>query len=148
MIAAIYGRKSTKQEGVADEAKSVTRQVDNARAFATSKGWTVADQHVYVDDGVSGAEFERRPGFMRLLAALEPTPPFEVLIVSDRKSLGRESYETGYRCQGRSNIRPPWRRNTRPSRSGSEFLNAAMRRRGQDAGAAGGWRAFLLCSRR
>ena len=51
-------------------------------------------------------------------------------------------------CQGRSNIRPPWRRNTRPSRSGSEFLNAAMRRRGQDAGAAGGWRAFLLCSRR
>ena len=29
-----------------------------------------------------------------------------------------------------------------------EWLNAAVRRRGQDAGAAAGWRAFLLCSRR
>jgi DNA invertase Pin-like site-specific DNA recombinase len=73
--------------------------VDNARAFAASKGWTVADQHVYVDDGISGAEFERRPGFMRLLAALEPSPSYEVLIVSERKSLGRESYETGYRIK-------------------------------------------------
>jgi hypothetical protein len=30
MIAAIYARKSTEQNGVADEAKSVTRQVDHA----------------------------------------------------------------------------------------------------------------------
>ena len=29
-----------------------------------------------------------------------------------------------------------------------EWLKAAVRRRGQDAGAAAGWRAFLLCSRR
>ena len=29
-----------------------------------------------------------------------------------------------------------------------EWLNAAVRRRGQDAGVAAGWRAFLLCSRR
>jgi len=40
MIAAIYARKSTEQNGVADEAKSVTRQIDNARAYATKKGWT------------------------------------------------------------------------------------------------------------
>jgi site-specific DNA recombinase len=55
MIAAIYARKSTKQDVDAD-AKSVTRQIDNARAFAASKGWTVLDEWVFADDGVSGAE--------------------------------------------------------------------------------------------
>jgi hypothetical protein len=37
-IAAIYARKSTEQTGVADEQKSVARQVENARAFAAAKG--------------------------------------------------------------------------------------------------------------
>ena len=32
MIAAIYARKSTEQTGVADEARSVTRQIEHARA--------------------------------------------------------------------------------------------------------------------
>ncbi len=94
--AAIYARKSTEQQGVADEVKSVTRQVDNARAFAATKGWTVDDAHVFVDDGKSGAEFERRPGLQRLLQLLQPRPPFSVLIVSEQKSLGRETLETGY----------------------------------------------------
>jgi hypothetical protein len=35
MIAAIYARKSTDQSAVADEAKSVTRQIDHATAYAT-----------------------------------------------------------------------------------------------------------------
>src|SRR5258705_5997968 len=94
MIAAIYARKSTDQN-VADEAKSVTRQVENARAFAATKGWTVADAHVYIDDGISGAEFEKRPGFMRLMGTL-PRPPFTVLVVSERKTIGREMSQTGY----------------------------------------------------
>ena len=51
-------------------------------------------------------------------------------------------------CQGRSKIRPPWRRKTRPLGSGVEWRNAAVRRGRQDAGVAAGWRAFLLCSRR
>ena len=65
MIAAIYARKSTDQTGVADEQKSVARQIDHARQYASRKGWTVADEHVYVDDGISGAEFANRPGFLR-----------------------------------------------------------------------------------
>ena len=92
--AAIYARKSTDQM-VADEAKSVTRQVENARAFAIDKGWTVADAHVFVDDGISGAEFANRPGLQRLLALL-PRPPFTRLIVSEQKSIGREMSETGW----------------------------------------------------
>jgi DNA invertase Pin-like site-specific DNA recombinase len=46
MIAAIYARKSTDQN-IADEEKSVTRQVEHARAYAARKGWTVAEEHVY-----------------------------------------------------------------------------------------------------
>jgi DNA invertase Pin-like site-specific DNA recombinase len=60
VIAAIYARKSTEQN-VPDDAKSVTRQVELARAFAASKGWRVADEHVYIDDAVSGAEYVKRP---------------------------------------------------------------------------------------
>ncbi len=94
--AAIYARKSTDQNGVADEARSVTRQVEHAKAYAVKKGWTVADEYVYVDDGISGAEFTNRPGYMRLLNALKPRAPFEVLIVSELSRVGREQFETGY----------------------------------------------------
>jgi hypothetical protein len=38
MIAAIYARKSTEQNGVGDEEKSVTRQIEHAKAYATKKG--------------------------------------------------------------------------------------------------------------
>jgi hypothetical protein len=68
MTAAIYARKSNDQTGVADDAKSVTRQIDHARQYATGKGWVVADGHIYVDDGICGAEFANRPGFVRLTA--------------------------------------------------------------------------------
>ena len=70
MIAAIYARKSTDQSGTDAEAKSVTRQVDHAKGYAAQKGWVVADEHVYVDDGISGAEFAKRPDFLRLMNAL------------------------------------------------------------------------------
>ena len=67
MIAAIYARKSTEQAGIADDQKSVARQVDHARRYAIAKGWTVDDAHIYVDDGISGAEFANRPGSLRLM---------------------------------------------------------------------------------
>jgi DNA invertase Pin-like site-specific DNA recombinase len=72
MIAAIYARKSTEQPGVAEDQRSVTRQVEHARNYAERKGWQVAEEHIYVDDGISGAEFKNRPGLVRLLNALQP----------------------------------------------------------------------------
>ena len=54
MIAAIYARKSTEQLGVADEQKSVARQVDHARHYAAREGWTVEESCIYVDDGSAG----------------------------------------------------------------------------------------------
>lgn len=96
MIAAIYARKSTEQTGVADEQKSVARQVDHARAYAVGKGWRIDDAAVYVDDGISGAEFANRPGFLRLMNGLKPRAPFQVLIMSEVSRLGREQIETAY----------------------------------------------------
>jgi len=96
MIAAVYARKSTEQNGVPDEAKSVSRQVENARSFAQSKGWTVDDRYIFVDDGISGAEFDKRPGLQRLLQLLKPKAPFGELVVAEQKALGRESFETNY----------------------------------------------------
>lgn len=95
MIAAVYARKSTEQN-TNDEEKSVARQIDHARAYATRNGWTVVDEHTYVDDGISGAEFIKRPGFLRQMNALKPGAPFQVLIMSEESRLGREQIETAY----------------------------------------------------
>jgi DNA invertase Pin-like site-specific DNA recombinase len=96
MIAAIYARKSTDQSGVSDDQKSVARQIEHAHAFAASKGWTIGDEYVFVDDGISGAEFATRPGFLRLMNSLKPRAPFQILIMSEESRLGREAIETAY----------------------------------------------------
>ena len=96
MIAAIYARKSTEQYGVIDDQKSVARQVEHGHAYAASKGWRVLDEAVFVDDGISGAEFANRPGFLRLMNTLKPQPAFDVLIMSEESRLGREAIETAY----------------------------------------------------
>jgi site-specific DNA recombinase len=96
MIAAIYARKSTDQSAVADEAKSVTRQIAHAKAYADRKGWTVPETYLFVDDGISGAEFANRPGFVRLMAALKPRPPFQVLIMSEESRLNGRPSKTAY----------------------------------------------------
>ena len=62
MIVAIYARKSTEQSGVADEQKSVTRQIQHARQYAERKGWIVADEHVYVDVEFPGPSSPLGPG--------------------------------------------------------------------------------------
>jgi site-specific DNA recombinase len=96
MIAAIYARKYTEQNGVGDEEKSVTRQIEHAEAYAAQKRWAVYDEHIYVDDGISGAEFVKRPGFLHLMNTLKPKPPFQVLIMSEESQFGREQIETAY----------------------------------------------------
>ncbi len=96
MIAAIYARKSTIQTGVSEDARSVERQKVRAVDYASRRGWTVAPEYIFEDDGISGAEFERRPGFQRLKKALEGRSPFRFLVVMDESRLGRESIETAH----------------------------------------------------
>lgn len=95
MIAAIYARKSTDQSDRHEDAKSVTRQVEAGKESAATEGWAVTKAaHIYQDDNISGAEFDR-PGLTRLLHDLSQKPvPFQWLVVMDESRLGRESWET------------------------------------------------------
>jgi len=92
-VAAAYLRKSTDEGDKSPDAKSVARQRERAEQFATSKGWRLDDRYVYVDDGISGSEFVKRPGLQRLLAACDD-PPFEALIVMEQSRLGRDTVRT------------------------------------------------------
>ena len=102
MRAAIYARKSNEEKEKNPANKSVHLQVEEARRYAEKKGWTVSEEHIYFDDGVSGADFGTRRGFGRLLASLpkrgsRQNPPFDVLIMSELSRLGRDVDRTpGY----------------------------------------------------
>jgi site-specific DNA recombinase len=96
MRAAIYVRKSTAQDNVPEDARSVVHQDQRCRAFIAQQGWTFLDAHVYVDDAVSGAVFDR-PGLRCLMDAVERRPrPFDVLVMHAEDRLGRDVVETGY----------------------------------------------------
>ena len=90
MKCAIYARKSQDDGG-----DSTTRQIEHAQAYAEKKGWTISPEHIYVDDNVSGAVFDR-PGLIRLIDTLTPSPPYQALVVSEVSRLGREILETGF----------------------------------------------------
>jgi site-specific DNA recombinase len=94
MIAAIYARKSNEQTGVSEEARSVARQVMRCRECADRHRWTIAEDHIYVDDGISGADFTARAAFLRLMNPLKPKPRFDVLIMTELSRLGREQIQT------------------------------------------------------
>ena len=97
MIAAIYARKCTEQTGVADEQKSVARQIEHARAYAAAQGLDRRRRRTSTSTTASAAPSSRnRPGFLRLMNALKPRPPFQVLIMSEESRLGREAIETAY----------------------------------------------------
>jgi site-specific DNA recombinase len=92
MIAAIYARKSRKQEH--DE--SVELQEQRCRELAADRGWTVDTRYVFRDDGISGADFDRA-GLNALRDVLARRPlPVQVLLVTDTDRLGREQYETNF----------------------------------------------------
>ncbi len=94
---AIYARKSN-EDDASEELRSVARQVERSREYATHKGGTVTEDLVFVDDGISGAEFGRRPGLASLLNAAEQKT-FDVLVMSEPSRLGRDQYQTGYCLQ-------------------------------------------------
>ncbi len=86
----VYARKSTSQEKASEEARSTTRQVELARSFITQQGWTVSEEHVYIDEAISGGEFKKRPGLAALLAAAKTTPrPFDVVVMMAQSRLAR-----------------------------------------------------------
>jgi DNA invertase Pin-like site-specific DNA recombinase len=93
MIAAIYARKSTPQEGRHVEEKSVTRQRKEARDYIERKGWVVGP--VFEDDEKSGKlGDEHRPGLRALLRAAEAEPrAIDLVVMSDDSRLSRDQWK-------------------------------------------------------
>src|SRR5215469_18408031 len=92
---AVYARKSTKQAGDGED-RSVVRQVQDARDFATARGWAVLDAHVYVDDEVSGAETTKLRGKQRLLDRINDGPPFDVLLLRNESRFSRRDGDEAF----------------------------------------------------
>jgi len=95
MRCAVYARKSTDEPDKHEHDKSTTRQIEHARKFIEEKRWTVAEEHVYLDDGISGAEFQNRPGFQALISALK-SEQFDAIVCSEPSRLGRDMTFTAY----------------------------------------------------
>ena len=62
MRVAVYGRVSTTRQA---QAQTLEQQRDRLRAAVAGHGWELDEQHVYRDDGYSGASLGR-PGLDRL----------------------------------------------------------------------------------
>src|SRR5260370_39699650 len=62
MRVALYARVSTTRQA---HAQGIEQQLDRLRAAVSERGWELDDQHVYRDDGYSGARLSR-PGLDRL----------------------------------------------------------------------------------
>src|SRR6516225_7785696 len=62
MRAAVYARVSTTRQA---QAQTIEQQLDRLRVAVAERGWVLDEQHVYRDDGFSGASLGR-PGLDRL----------------------------------------------------------------------------------
>ena len=57
-------------------------QLKNIRLYAERNKLSVSDEHIYIDEGISGRKAEKRPAFMAMIAAAKRKPrPFDKIIV-------------------------------------------------------------------
>src|SRR5438045_5846740 len=81
MQVAAYARVSSRRQA---QAQTIEQQLDRLRAHAAARGWDLAQEHVFRDDGYSGASL-RRPGLDRLRDAAAGARLDRILITaSDR----------------------------------------------------------------
>ena len=80
---AVYARHSSDRQSPA----SIDDQLRKCREFADRNAWHVLDQHVYIDEALSGAGADR-PGLTKLLTAISKIErPFDVILLDDTSRL-------------------------------------------------------------
>jgi site-specific DNA recombinase len=84
MRAAIYVRVSTQRQA---QAQTIDQQITRLRAHIGEQDWSLESEHVFVDDGYSGAKLNR-PGLdsLRDRAVLAE---FDVVVVTEPDRLAR-----------------------------------------------------------
>ena len=86
--AVVYARRSHWDTGMS---LSVQTQIVNARRQAELMGYTVGDEDIFSDDGISGMT-EDRPGFRAMtLKLFSPEKPYKAVFVTDISRLSRSS---------------------------------------------------------
>ena len=83
---AIYARYSSEKQNAA----STDDQIRKCREFAARKGWTVSEEHIYVDAAISGATANRDALTRMMTAAAVISPQFDCLLVDDSSRLSRD----------------------------------------------------------
>jgi site-specific DNA recombinase len=82
---AVYARISTDKQSRLSPAD----QVRKCREYAEANGLAVLDEHIYIDEGLSGVGSDR-PSFQKLLnAAYSAARPFDTILVDDTSRLSR-----------------------------------------------------------
>ena len=87
MKAAIYARYSSENQSE----KSIDDQIRVCRNYCKENGITVCDEHIYVDEAVSGSLINR-PGLQALEKAAE-NKEFEAVVVDDLSRLSRSNHQ-------------------------------------------------------
>ncbi len=87
--AAVYARVSTDKQSHL----STSDQVRNCREGASIRKLVIRDEHIYVDEAMSGVGSDR-PAFQRMMSvAVSPERPFSVILVDDTSRLSRNTEE-------------------------------------------------------
>jgi site-specific DNA recombinase len=87
--AAIYARVSTDKQSQL----STSDQVRKCCEYASPRGLMTRDEHIYVDEAMSGVGSDR-PAFQRMMsAAVSSERPFAVILVDDTSRLSRNTEE-------------------------------------------------------
>lgn len=77
-IAAAYIRVSTDDQ----TEYSPTSQIRAIRDYAKRHDLLIPEEHIYIDEGISGRKVEKRPAFLRMISAAKQQPkPFERILV-------------------------------------------------------------------
>lgn len=84
MRAAIYARVSTSRQA---HTQKIAQQLERLKGYAEQKGWTLEEEHVYLDEGYSGATLNR-PGLDELRDAAVMAE-FDVVLITAPDRLAR-----------------------------------------------------------
>ena len=89
--AAAYIRVSTDDQ----TELSPESQLEEIRRYAQEAGIRLLEEHIYIDPGISGKRAEKRPAFMRMIAAAKARePPFSVILLWKYSRFARNQEES------------------------------------------------------
>ncbi len=80
----MYVRVSTQRQA---QAQTIEQQLEQLRLHSQAHGWVWSDEHIFRDDGYSGASL-RRPGLDRLRDQVS-TAAFDRLLITEPSRLAR-----------------------------------------------------------